>query len=74
VDTIPANTLASGNAPRGVAHGPAKSEQPHSACAMLNIAPDGIEERFIELSRLPPGPPDLARVAEICGRYGITCV
>ena len=34
--------------------------------------PAGIENMFIELSKLPAGPPDFAKVAEICGRQGIT--
>jgi quercetin dioxygenase-like cupin family protein len=35
------------------------------------ITPSGMEGMFKELHALPSGPPDPARVAEICGRYGI---
>ncbi len=33
--------------------------------------PAGIEHMFVELSKLPAGPPDFAKVTEICGRHGI---
>ena len=33
--------------------------------------PAGIEMMFSELANLPPGPPDMAVVIEIVGRYGI---
>jgi len=36
--------------------------------------PAGIEYMFKELSELPEGPPDFPKVAEICGRHGITFV
>ena len=36
--------------------------------------PAGIEFMFKQLSQLPPGPPDFEKVAEICGRHGITFV
>ena len=36
------------------------------------MTPSGMEKMFEELHGLPADPPDLARVAEICGRYGIT--
>lgn len=36
--------------------------------------PAGIEFMFKELSELPEGPPDFPKVAEICGRHGITFV
>ncbi len=36
--------------------------------------PAGIEFMFKELSELPEGPPDFPKVAEICGRHGITLV
>jgi quercetin dioxygenase-like cupin family protein len=34
--------------------------------------PAGIEYMFNELHELPQGPPDFKKLAEICGRYGIT--
>ncbi|MBR9844767.1 MAG: cupin domain-containing protein [Algicola sp.] len=36
--------------------------------------PAGIEVMFRELADLPAGPPDFAKVSEICGRYGITFI
>jgi quercetin dioxygenase-like cupin family protein len=36
--------------------------------------PAGIEHMFRELAQLPPGPPDFAKVAEICAKQGITFV
>lgn len=33
--------------------------------------PAGIEEMFYELASLPAGPPDLGKVTEICGNYGV---
>ncbi len=36
--------------------------------------PAGIEYMFKELSELPEGPPDFPKVAEICGKHGITFV
>ena len=42
------------------------------ARSIMLANPAGIELMFDELGRLPGGPPDLSRVAEICGRYGIS--
>jgi len=39
---------------------------------ILSAFPAGIEIMFEELGGLPPGKPDFPKVAEICGRYGIT--
>ncbi|WP_299333659.1 cupin domain-containing protein [uncultured Psychroserpens sp.] len=36
--------------------------------------PAGIEFMFNELHKLPQGPPDFNKVAEICGKYGITFI
>ena len=36
--------------------------------------PAGIEYMFKELSELPEGPPDFPKVAEICGKHGISFV
>ena len=44
------------------------------ARVLLVITPAGLEGRFIELGKLPPGPPDPAKVAEICGRFGVRLV
>lgn len=40
----------------------------------LSIYPSGIEGMFRELSELPEGPPDFARITEICGSYGVRFV
>jgi quercetin dioxygenase-like cupin family protein len=40
----------------------------------LGFFPAGMEKMFAELSKLPPGPPDLKIVSEITGRYGISFV
>ena len=57
--------------PRGTAHS-FKVLGAASAKVLLSIFPAGIEGMFKELAHLPPGPPDFACVAEICGRYGVT--
>ncbi|MEM1329253.1 MAG: cupin domain-containing protein [Planctomycetota bacterium] len=55
--------------PRGVPHswivehGPAKM--------LIHTAPAALEQMFDELGELPM-PPDIAKVAGICARYGIT--
>ena len=36
--------------------------------------PAGIEKMFTELAALPPGPPEFEKVAEICGKHGVTFV
>jgi len=36
--------------------------------------PAGIEHMFKELAALPEGPPDFAKVAEICGKQGISFI
>ena len=41
---------------------------------ILSVFPSGLEHMFTELGELPPGPPDFPKVAEICGRYGITFI
>ncbi|MCW3061166.1 MAG: cupin protein [Capsulimonas sp.] len=42
---------------------------------ILIVSPGaGAENMFGELSRLPAGPPDMAVVLEICGRYGVRFV
>jgi quercetin dioxygenase-like cupin family protein len=40
----------------------------------ITLTPSGIEGMFRELAQLPAGPPDLAQVAAICGRYGVSFV
>lgn len=56
--------------------------QPHAirnsgsvtAKVRLNIVPAGLEEMFKELNDLPSGEPDLQKVTEICGKYGVSFV
>jgi len=45
-----------------------------NAKVYLDIFPAGLENMFEELSKLPAGPPDFLKVAEICGRFGIKFV
>jgi len=45
-----------------------------TAVVRLTIVPAGAEEMFIELDKLPAGPPDMGTVTEICGRYGVSFV
>jgi quercetin dioxygenase-like cupin family protein len=39
---------------------------------LLQVFPAGAEKMFFELNNLPAGPPDMEKVIEICGRYGVT--
>ncbi len=41
------------------------------AKAVVTVMPSGIEKMFYALSALPPGPPDLEKVQNICNQYGI---
>ena len=56
--------------PRGVPHS-FKVVGYVPARVLLSIFPAGIEDMFHELAHLPPGPPEFAQIAEICGRFGI---
>ena len=56
-------------APRGIPHSfEIVGSKP--AHFLVYISPAGIEGMFEELSKLPPGPQDFAKVGEICGRFG----
>lgn len=60
-------------APRNVPH--AWKVVGTSKAKMITSAfPSGIEDMFYELAALPEGPPDLAKVAEICAKQGIRFV
>ena len=59
--------------PRGVAHS-WRVVGNQKARAMLSIFPAGLEAMFEELAKMPAGPPDLQKVAEICGNYGLRFV
>lgn len=60
-------------APRDVVHS-WKVIGEEKASMYTSAFPAGIEFMFEELAKLPPGPPDFEKVAEICGRYGIKFV
>jgi quercetin dioxygenase-like cupin family protein len=60
-------------APKNVPHA-WKVVGTETAKMITSAFPAGIETMFYELAELPAGPPDLAKVAEICGRFGITFV
>ena len=60
-------------APKNVVHS-WKIVGTENASMSTSAFPAGIEVMFGELGKLPPGPPDFDKVAEICGRYGIRFV
>jgi quercetin dioxygenase-like cupin family protein len=59
--------------PKGIPHS-WKVVGKQNARAMLSIFPAGLETMFEELAQLPSGPPDLEKVGEICGQYGLRFV
>lgn len=67
-------TLGPGATVFGPRHTPHAFQAQGPARMLVTIAPAGMEAMLEELSRLPAGPPDLARVGEIVGRYGISFV
>lgn len=71
--TITAGPGVTAHLPRGLAHG-YRTLGPGRNRALVWASPAGIETMFAELSALPAGPPDFAKVGEICGRYGIRFV
>jgi len=62
-----------GFGPRGVPHS-WKIIGDQKAKVILSVFPSGIEFMFEELGQLPAGPPDFPKVAEICGRFGVSFV
>jgi quercetin dioxygenase-like cupin family protein len=54
--------------PRGVPHG-FRVNKPTRA--LLGAYPAGVEKMFRRLSELPPGPPNMEKITEICAEYGI---
>lgn len=60
-------------APKNISHS-WKVVGTEKAKMMASAFPSGIELMFAELAELPAGPPDFEKVAEICGRYGISFV
>jgi quercetin dioxygenase-like cupin family protein len=68
--TITANAGDSVWAPRGVPHAwTVVGTKP--ARVLFAATPSGMEGMFEELSTLPKGPPDFAKVVEICARFGV---
>jgi hypothetical protein len=39
---------------------------------LVMVFPAGAERMFLELNELPAGPPDMAKVLEICGRFCVS--
>ena len=68
---LKAGDLAFG--PRGVPHS-WKIVGEEKAKVILSVFPSGIELMFEELALMPPGPPDFAKVSEICARYGVNFI
>ena len=60
-------------APKNVPHS-WKVVGTEKAKMITSAFPAGIEIMFNELAQLPAGPPDLKKVGEICGNYGISFV
>lgn len=60
-------------APRDVVHA-WKVVGTEKAQMISSAFPAGIEVMFAELASLPPGPPDFAKVTEICAKQGISFV
>lgn len=60
-------------APKNVAHA-WKVIGTEKASMSTSAFPAGMEHMFSELGKLPPGPPDFAKVSQICAEYGITFV
>jgi quercetin dioxygenase-like cupin family protein len=60
-------------APKNVVHS-WKIVGTEKASMCTSAFPAGIEHMFSELGQLPPGPPDLGKVAEICEKYGVSFV
>lgn len=67
---IVANAGDSVWAPRGVPHAwRAIGDRP--VRLLFATTPSGVEGMFEELATLPKGPPDFAKVAGICARFGV---
>lgn len=57
--------------PRDIPHS-IKVNGTSEAQVRINIVPAGIEAMFQELNDLPARPPEMAKVLEICARYGVS--
>jgi len=60
-------------APRELPHG-FRAVGTSAARVLVMICPAGLEAMFAELADLPAGPPDMAQLALVVGRYGISFV
>lgn len=60
-------------APRNIPHS-WKAVGSQKTKMITSAFPAGIEHMFEELAKLPVGPPNFERVAEICGKHGISFV
>jgi quercetin dioxygenase-like cupin family protein len=54
--------------PKGIPHG---FRAINDTQMWVTLVPGGAERMFEELAALPPGPPDMTKVAAICDGYGI---
>jgi quercetin dioxygenase-like cupin family protein len=59
-----------GFCPRGVSH-TWQVKGTTNAKDDLSFFPAGMEIMFEKLAELPPGPPDMKRITEICNRFGV---
>ncbi|HEX8912025.1 MAG TPA: cupin domain-containing protein [Humisphaera sp.] len=57
--------------PRNVPHA-YRNAGTDTARILVTLTPGGLEGMFAELAKLPAGPPDLAVVSKIVGRYGVS--
>lgn len=57
--------------PRGVPHGIANSGEVTGRTLWLVVPGEHFEAFFDEMGALPPGPPDVAQLSELFGRYNI---
>jgi quercetin dioxygenase-like cupin family protein len=62
-----------GFCPRGIPHS-WKVVGNDKAKVMLSIFPAGLENMFREFAEFPPGPPDSAKLGEICKKYKLQFV
>ncbi len=70
-NTIVAEAGTTVHVQRGVRHSFIVTSEGKSRVILI-ISPPGLETMFEEMHNLPAGPPDMAQISEICGRYGIT--
>ena len=69
-DTMVLGAGDTGYAPRNIPH-TWKNVGKVQAKVIMSVFPAGLEKMFAELSALPAGPPDFAKIATICGGYGV---